>query len=83
MQRGDGILAVFIGGITPIPDFILPYLAGFTRMKLPGIYPERWDIAAFLRSLLIGYSDEPARCRPHPIFRSMATCSARSSSSGG
>ncbi|MFR6488576.1 MAG: YqaA family protein [Clostridium sp.] len=29
-----GLLAVFIGGITPIPDFLLAYLAGFTSMRL-------------------------------------------------
>lgn len=54
MQR-YGILAVFIGGITPIPDFILPYLAGFTRMNFLA-FTLSDGISRFLRSLLIGYS---------------------------
>lgn len=29
-----GVLAVFIGGVTPIPDFLLAYLAGMTQMAL-------------------------------------------------
>ena len=28
LMRKHGLLAVFIGGITPIPDFLLAYLAG-------------------------------------------------------
>ena len=54
MQR-YGILAVFIGGITPIPDFILPYLAGFTRMNFLA-FTLSDGISRFLRSMLIGYS---------------------------
>lgn len=47
-----GLLAVFIGGITPIPDFLLAYLAGFTRMNF--IKFSLCDgFARLLRSLLI------------------------------
>ena len=53
MQR-YGLWAVFIGGITPIPDFLLAYLAGLSRMNL-------WrfslcdGLARLLRSLLVCY----------------------------
>ena len=33
LVRKHGVLAVFIGGITPIPDFILCYLAGLVKMN--------------------------------------------------
>ena len=47
-----GIWAVFIGGITPIPDFLLAYLAGFTHMRFSSI--ALCDaFARLLRSLLI------------------------------
>lgn len=53
MQR-YGLIAVFIGGITPIPDFLLAYLAGFTHMKLlPFMLCD--GFARLLRSLLITY----------------------------
>lgn len=54
MQR-YGILAVFIGGITPIPDFILPYLAGLTHMHFFA-FSLTDGISRFLRSWLVGYS---------------------------
>ncbi len=53
MQR-YGLWAVFIGGITPIPDFLLAYLAGLSRMNL-------WrfslcdGLTRLLRSLLVCY----------------------------
>ncbi len=49
-----GLLAVFIGGITPIPDFLLAYLAGFTHMRFLSF--ALCDAAArLLRSLLVTY----------------------------
>ncbi|MEG0274872.1 MAG: VTT domain-containing protein, partial [Longicatena sp.] len=49
-----GMLAVFIGGITPIPDFLLAYLAGFTNMNF--IKFSLCDgFARLLRSLLVTY----------------------------
>ena len=50
-----GLLAVFIGGITPIPDFLLAYLAGFTSMRLlPFLLCD--GFARLLRSLLVTLS---------------------------
>lgn len=49
-----GALAIFIGGITPIPDFLLAYLAGFLKMKL-WLFLVSDSLARFLRSLIIGY----------------------------
>ena len=49
-----GVIAIFIGGITPLPDFILAYMAGMMKMSiLPFLFAD--GIARFLRSLLIGY----------------------------
>lgn len=47
-----GIWAVFIGGITPIPDFLLAYLAGFTHMRFSS-FALCDAFARLLRSLLI------------------------------
>ena len=55
LMRRYGILAVFIGGITPIPDFILPYLAGFTQMNFFA-FSIADGVSRFLRSWFIGYS---------------------------
>lgn len=49
-----GILSVFIGGITPIPDFILAYGAGLARMNYLAFVVSD-AIARFLRSLIVGY----------------------------
>lgn len=49
-----GMLAVFIGGITPIPDFLLAYLAGFTRMSFIR-FAMSDACARLIRSLLITY----------------------------
>ena len=50
-----GLLAVFIGGITPIPDFLLAYLAAFTSMRLlPFLLCD--GFARLLRSLLVTLS---------------------------
>lgn len=49
-----GILAVFIGGITPIPDFLLAYLAGFTHMNFIN-FSLCDGIARLLRSLFVTY----------------------------
>lgn len=50
-----GILAVFIGGITPIPDFLLAYLAGFSQM--PFFKFALCDaVARLIRSLLVSWS---------------------------
>lgn len=52
MMERYGMLAVFIGGVTPIPDFLLAYLAGFTHM--PFLKFTGTDAAArLLRSLLV------------------------------
>ena len=49
-----GVIAIFIGGITPLPDFILAYIAGMTKMRiLPFLFAD--GIARFLRSMIIGY----------------------------
>lgn len=54
LMKKYGYLAVFVGGVTPIPDFILAYLAGFSRMRLlPFIFID--GFARLLRSLLVGY----------------------------
>lgn len=60
IQKGEklmkqyGVLAVIVGGITPIPDFLLAYLAGL--MKMP-IMQFLWSdgIARLIRSLIICY----------------------------
>ena len=49
-----GMLAVFIGGITPIPDFLLAYLAGFTHMNFLS-FTLCDGIARLLRSLLVTF----------------------------
>lgn len=49
-----GFLAIFIGAITPIPDFILAYIAGMMKMKvIPFLIAD--GLARFLRSILVGY----------------------------
>lgn len=50
-----GVIAVFIGGITPIPDFILPYVAGLTNMNYL-LFSLADSIARLLRSMLVCYS---------------------------
>jgi len=50
-----GVWAVFIGGITPIPDFLLAYLAGFTHMRF-SLFAFCDAFARLLRSLLVCYS---------------------------
>lgn len=47
-----GMLAVFIGGVTPIPDFLLAYLAGFTHMSFLK-FTCTDAIARLMRSLLV------------------------------
>ncbi|MDD3049281.1 MAG: VTT domain-containing protein [Bacilli bacterium] len=49
-----GALAVFIGGVTPIPDFILAYIAGFTRMNY-FLFASSDGIARLLRSIIVLY----------------------------
>lgn len=49
-----GVWAVFIGGITPIPDFLLAYLAGFTHMRF-SLFAFCDAFARLLRSLLVCY----------------------------
>lgn len=49
-----GVLAVFIGGVTPIPDFLLAYVAGFVRMHYFA-FAISDGIARFLRSVFILY----------------------------
>ena len=49
-----GVVAVFIGGITPLPDFILAYMAGMMKMDIiPFLLAD--GIARLLRSLIVGY----------------------------
>lgn len=49
-----GVLAVFIGGVTPIPDFLLAYLAGLTKMScIPFLLSD--GVARLLRSLLVSW----------------------------
>ncbi len=52
--KQHGILAVFIGGITPIPDFILSYIAGFMKMPILSFLIADGG-ARFLRSVIITY----------------------------
>lgn len=55
LLRRYGIWAIFIGGITPIPDFLLAYLAGFSKMRfIPFLISD--GIARFIRSILIAFS---------------------------
>lgn len=70
IQKGEalmkqyGLLAVFIGGITPIPDFLLAYLAGFTHMRfIPFILCD--GFARLLRSLLVTYCLQSLQAIPH------------------
>lgn len=49
-----GILAVFIGGVTPLPDFLLAYLAGFAHMNFLK-FTITDGTARLLRSLLVTY----------------------------
>lgn len=60
IQKGEdlmkhyGVWAVLIGGITPIPDFLLAYLAGFTNMRF--LHFALCDSGArMVRSLLVSY----------------------------
>ena len=47
-----GVIAVFIGGITPIPDFLLAYVAGFVRMPyFSFVFSDA--IARFIRSAIV------------------------------
>lgn len=55
LMEKHGILAVFIGGITPIPDFLLPYLAGFTRMSFIS-FALCDSISRFIRSILVTWT---------------------------
>ncbi|MGL5977704.1 MAG: YqaA family protein [Erysipelotrichaceae bacterium] len=50
-----GVLAIFIGGITPLPDFILPYVAGLAKMNF-WLFASADAIARLLRSLLVAYA---------------------------
>ena len=49
-----GVLAVFIGGVTPLPDFLLAYLAGFVHMNFMK-FTITDGIARLLRSLLVTF----------------------------
>lgn len=49
-----GVLAIIIGGITPIPDFILAYLAGFLRMNY-FIFALSDGLARLVRSFIVLY----------------------------
>ena len=51
----EGAAGTCVGGITPIPDFILPYLAGLTGMNFFA-FSLTDGISRFLRSWLVGYS---------------------------
>lgn len=55
LMQKYGMLAVFIGGITPVPDFLLAYLAGLTRMNFFS-FACCDALARFLRSLLVTYA---------------------------
>lgn len=47
-----GVIAIFIGGVTPLPDFLLAYVAGFVRMHyLSFAFSD--GIARFLRSAIV------------------------------
>lgn len=54
LMKRYGVWAVFIGGITPIPDFLLAYLAGFTQMRF-WLFALCDAFARLLRSLLVCY----------------------------
>ncbi len=54
LMRKYGVLAVFIGGVTPIPDFLLAYLAGLTKMNFIKFILSD-GIARLLRSLLVTF----------------------------
>ncbi len=54
MMNRYGVLAVVIGGITPIPDFILAYLAGFLRMNY-FTFAFSDGLARLARSLIVLY----------------------------
>lgn len=54
LVRKYGVLAVFIGGITPIPDFILCYLAGLVRMNY-WLFAFSDAVARLLRSFFVCY----------------------------
>lgn len=54
LVRKHGVLAVFIGGVTPIPDFLLAYLAGLTKMNY-FLFALSDAVARFLRSVLVAY----------------------------
>lgn len=47
-----GVLAIFIGGVTPLPDFLLAYVAGFVRMSYLS-FAISDGVARFLRSALV------------------------------
>lgn len=53
--RKHGIWAIFIGGITPIPDFILSYLAGLVKMNY-WMFALSDALARLLRSLIVSYA---------------------------
>lgn len=55
LMQKYGMLAVFIGGVTPIPDFLLAYLAGLTHMRFLS-FALCDAIARFLRSLVVTYA---------------------------
>ena len=49
------LFLVFIGAITPIPDFLLPYYAGFIRLPLiPFLIVD--GFARYMRSFMVCYS---------------------------
>ena len=54
LMRKYGVLAVFIGGVTPIPDFLLAYLAGLTKMSFTKFILSD-GISRLLRSLLVTF----------------------------
>lgn len=60
IQKGEelmnryGVWAVLVGGITPIPDFLLAYLAGFAHMHF-WLFALCDAAARLLRSLLVCY----------------------------
>lgn len=63
MQR-YGLWAIFIGGITPIPDFLLAYLAGFTHMRFISFILCD-GFARLLRSLVVTYCLQSLQAVPH------------------
>lgn len=54
MVNKYGVYAVFIGGVTPIPDFILSYIAGVTRMSFIKFIVSD-GFARWIRSFIILY----------------------------